>query len=408
MVTEQFPINRRVIRFGCALAFALRQCAKTFILDGLGDQENNAGKSKDVLEWNICPEGAKVKKSVTNVASCAIVSLFALAICTRATAQSYTVTDLGTLGGASSEALGINAAGQIVGDSYTVAENSLHAALWNNLEIKDLDPLFGVNDLGIAYAINDAGQSVGVIAQPLNDHATLWNKSGGSQDLSPHDYYAAADAINASGQIAGWLATAKNGPVYAAFWPNPNSVQTLPTLGGSYAEALGINDVGQVVGQSQVPGAVYAFHAFLWSEALGIRDLGTLGGKESSAWAINNAGQVVGWSNVGKYSAVRPFSWTRSGGMHNLGSLGGYASQARAINDSGTVVGWSYLADNYTKHAFAWTGAGGLQDLNNLIPANSGWVLMYANSINASGEIVGTGTINSLTHAFLLTPTPSY
>jgi probable HAF family extracellular repeat protein len=94
--------------------------------------------------------------------------------------------------------------------------------------------------------------------------------------------------------------------------------------------------------------------------------------------------------------------------MHNLGSLGGYASEARAINNSGTVVGWSYLADNYTTHAFAWTASGGLQDLNNLIPANSGWVLMYANGINASGQIVGTGTINTLTHAFLLTPTASY
>jgi probable HAF family extracellular repeat protein len=336
-----------------------------------------------------------------------LAALLALAISTRASAQSYTVTDLGTLGGASSEALGINASGEIAGDSYSAA-NSMHAVVWNNLEIKDLDPLFGVNNLGTAYAINDVGQLVGVIASAGNYHATLWNPSGGSQDLSPNDVYATANAINASGQIAGSLATAKNGPDYAAFWPNPNSVKTLPTLGGPYGWALGINNAGQVVGQSQVPATKYAFHAFLWSEAAGIRDLGTLGGTESSAWAINSAGQVVGWSAVGKYSTIRPFSWTRSGGMHNLGTLGGYASEARAINDFGTVIGWSYLSDNYTTHAFAWTASGGLQDLNNLIPANSGWVLMYANSINASGEIVGSGTVNGLTHAFLLTPTTSY
>jgi probable HAF family extracellular repeat protein len=343
-------------------------------------------------------------KSVTNVACCALVVLLGLAISTRASAQSYTVTDLGTLGGASSEALGINAFGQVAGDSYTAAEY-LHAATWNNLEIKDLDPLFGINNLGIAYAINDSGEAVGVITQGLKNHATLWKGSGGSQDLSPNDFYAAASAINASGQIAGWLETAPNDPVCAAFWPNPNSVQTLPTLGGTYTEALGINNAGQVVGQADVPGAVYAFHAFLWSEAAGIRDLGTLGGSESRASAINNAGQIVGWSQVGKYSASRPFSWTKSGGMHNLGTLGGFAAAAYAINDSGTVVGWSYLSDNYTVHAFAWTSGGGLQDLNNLIPSGSGWVLMYANSINASGQIVGNGTINNLYHAFLLTPT---
>jgi probable HAF family extracellular repeat protein len=349
-----------------------------------------------------------MKKTVTNAACCMLAALLGLAISTRASAQSYTLTDLGTLGGASSEALGINASGQIVGDSYISAENSLHAATWNNLEIKDLDPLFGVNNLGTAYAINDAGEAVGVISQGLKKHATLWKGSGGSQDLSPNDLYAVASAINSSGQIAGSLETATNRTIYAAFWPNPNSVQILPTLGGSGTEARGLNNAGQVVGQSQVPGTVYAFHAFLWSEAAGIRDLGTLGGSESSAAAINNAGQIVGWSAVGKYSAVRPFSWTKSGGMHNLGSLGGYASEARAINNSGTVVGWSYLSDNYTTHAFAWTASGGLQDLNNLIPANSGWVLMYANGINASGQIVGTGTINTLTHAFLLTPTASY
>jgi len=344
-----------------------------------------------------------MRKSVI-AARWVLIALLALAISPCASAQSYTVTDLGTLGGASSEALGINATGQIAGDSYTAAE-TLHAATWDNLEIKDLDPLFGINNLGIAYAINDSGEAVGVITQGLKNHATLWKGSAGSQDLSPNDFYAIASAINASGQIAGSLETEPTSTVYAAYWPNPNSVHTLPTLGGPYGQALGINNAGQVVGQSQVPGAVYAFHAFLWSEAVGIRDLGTLGGSESSAWAINNTGQIVGWSAVGKYSASRPFSWTNAGGMHNLGTLGGHAAAARSINDSGTVVGWSYLSDNYTVHAFAWTASGGLQDLNNLIPAGSGWVLMYANSINASGQIVGTGTINNLDHAFLLTPT---
>ena len=43
-------------------------------------------------------------------------------------------------------------------------------------------------------------------------------------------------------------------------------------------------------------------------------------------------------------------------------------------------------------------------DLNTLISADSGWALQFAGSINDRGEIVGWGTINGNTHAFLAKP----
>jgi hypothetical protein len=43
-------------------------------------------------------------------------------------------------------------------------------------------------------------------------------------------------------------------------------------------------------------------------------------------------------------------------------------------------------------------------DLNSLIPANSGWVLQFANGINDQGQIVGEGTLNGQAEGFLLTP----
>ena len=49
-----------------------------------------------------------------------------------------------------------------------------------------------------------------------------------------------------------------------------------------------------------------------------------------------------------------------------------------------------------------------MTDLNDLLPADSGWlVLTQANSINDSGQIVGTGiTADGFTHAFVFDMSP--
>ena len=64
----------------------------------------------------------------------------------------------------------------------------------------------------------------------------------------------------------------------------------------SSGTAKGINDSGQVVGDTLIG---EASHAFLYQNGL-MQDLGTLpGGTGSDATAINNNGQIVGWSGVG-------------------------------------------------------------------------------------------------------------
>jgi hypothetical protein len=62
-------------------------------------------------------------------------------------------------------------------------------------------------------------------------------------------------------------------------------------------------------------------------------------------------------------------------------------------------------ADSSTTHAALWSN-GTATDLNSLVNAASGWVLLSANSINDSGQIVGDGIFNGQKEAFLLTPTP--
>ncbi|HET8924766.1 MAG TPA: hypothetical protein VFN26_17430, partial [Candidatus Acidoferrum sp.] len=72
---------------------------------------------------------------------------------------SYSVTDLGTLGGATSTACGINDLSQVVGKS-TIATGQLHAFLWQNGIIIDLGTLSGLS-FSEARAVNNRGQAVG-------------------------------------------------------------------------------------------------------------------------------------------------------------------------------------------------------------------------------------------------------
>jgi probable HAF family extracellular repeat protein len=84
-----------------------------------------------------------------------------------------TVTDLGTLGGAYSQATAVNASGQVVGDSYIIQGNSaVHPFSWTQKG--------GMVDLGtlpdssrsFAMAVNDSGQVVGFTAD-ASHHALV-------------------------------------------------------------------------------------------------------------------------------------------------------------------------------------------------------------------------------------------
>ena len=81
----------------------------------------------------------------------------------------------------------------------------------------------------------------------------------------------------------------------------------------------------------------------------------------------------------------------------DLGARNGRTSFAYDINSGGDIVGTS------AARAVLWTG-GTIVDLNNAIPAQAGWKLEAAWSINVAGEIVGVGQHEGYPHAFLLTP----
>jgi len=308
----------------------------------------------------------------------------------------YTVTDLGTLGGPTTQAMGINDAGQIVGPSQV--GGYFYAFLWDEGTMTNLGDLGGVGSW--AHGVNDAGQVVGVSQlSNFDSHAFLW-QNGGMQDLGtlggPVSY---AFDINSSGQTAGAAERAEDGIHHAVLWQAGGGIVDLGDLGilwDTDSAAYGINDAGQVVGGSYTD--VGDFRAFLWQSG-GMQDLGSLGGDTSQAYAINENGQVVGGSKLADNTTYRAFLW--DGGMQDLGSLGWTLSIAYDINDGGQVVG--ALQTGATSHAFVWAD-GQMQDLNSLIPAGSGWVLQEARAINNRGRIVGFGLVNGQTHGFLLEP----
>jgi uncharacterized membrane protein len=74
----------------------------------------------------------------------------------------------------------------------------------------------------------------------------------------------------------------------------------LPSLGGSYSEAVSINSHGVVVGRSTNGAGV--IRPTMWRTTIPV-DLGTLGGNEGYATSINDGGQVVGQSQTASGTA---------------------------------------------------------------------------------------------------------
>lgn len=120
--------------------------------------------------------------------------------------ENGTASDLGTLGGASAQALGINGAGDVVGVADTAAGRP-HAFLYHidsGAVTERLDLGFLGGESSAAYDVNDSRQVVGASF----GHAFLW-ENGAMHDLN--DLVAdldgwdlqSAEAINASGVIVG-------------------------------------------------------------------------------------------------------------------------------------------------------------------------------------------------------------
>lgn len=313
-----------------------------------------------------------------------------------ALAQSYQVTDLGTVGGYMSRAWGVNNLNHAVGTSFTANAN-MHGFSWAQ-GINDILPVPG--DLqGEAFGVNQAETVVGMNYDMGQEVMNGYISNGGV--VTPLGQIGAR-AINNLGEVVGYVSinsASFGGWVdHAARWSN-GVITDVGSLGGDFSYLFGINDQSQAVGYSFLSGNLRT-HAALYKAGTWT-DLGTLGGNNSGAYAISNSGFVVGHSDTAA-GAPHAFRYVVDGSgavlsRLDLGELGGGWSYAYAVNEAGTVVGTSY------DHAFIYTG-GQMVDLNSLIAANAGWILNTATGINDQGTIVGAGMYHGIPHAYMMMP----
>jgi len=156
------------------------------------------------------------------------------------------------------------------------------------------------------------------------------------------------------------------------------------TLGGTWSTALAINELGQVVGISQISGDA-SHHGFIYYKGT-ITDIGS-----TYPYDINNFGQVVGHYNteINGDSTVRSFIYS-NGMLTDLGTISSdprAQSWANGINDFGQVVGSAntvYVDSHF--HAYFYSD-GVMEDIDTTGPYDE---KSEAWAINNRGMVIGS------------------
>jgi len=349
--------------------------------------------------------------------------------------QNGTKTDLGILpGGTNSFVNGISANGLMTGtgdngqpDPLIGIPFQVRGTYWGHDQaITDMGTLPDTY-FSSPFAVNNRGEVVGAAMNTIPDANSLWGigyqtrafywKDGVMQDLGTlgTGTDAIAGMINQRGQVVGNSyisaipsAVCNDNVAYyllttsAFIWDKKNGMKNLGSFGGTCTLASDLNNRGQVVGGSALPGDSI-FHPFFWDAETGVTELGTPDGGYGGALALNENGDVVG-NGKDNSGVVHALLWRNRGGklrMTDLGTFAGGCPTGTSVNVSAQVVGF----DSCNGLPFLSEDGAPIVDLNTLVPPNSGLQLNELGNINDRGEISINGNdVNNNNHSVVLIP----
>lgn len=241
--------------------------------------------------------------------------------------------------------------------------------------------------------INTAGDVVGDYASSDIAPPHGFKFSGGIFTLFdyPGQYWTVPFGINDAGLISG-SAYAIDGTSGVGFLYDGTAFTTLQAQGKSATLPRGINNAGTVVGGygkslSSTRGFALVGTKFKTVSPPGVYTFVFGDG-------INNRNQVVGTADQGGF-------FSSNGTFKTIAVPGASETQPFGINDNGVVVGWYFgCAPSCTSHGFVFLRG---RYLSFDYP---GAMSTFADGINNSGEIVGSYTFDNQTfHGYITNPT---
>ena len=209
--------------------------------------------------------------------------------------SSNTFTVLGTLGGRSSRAYGINDFGRVAGVSEIATGSSVeHAFTFQNGTFTDIGATSGATST-TAFSINASGQVAGYGSSNTSNRGAFFYDNNSFIFFEPQGI---GRDINNLGQVVGGIGGSDDGSGRAFLFSNGTKTDLGTLNGWIYAKANAINNAGKIVG---VSGPNFLFssgdRAFIYSGGV-MQDLNALvaavpGRELTSAIDINDAGQIV-------------------------------------------------------------------------------------------------------------------
>lgn len=305
---------------------------------------------------------------------------------------SYSITPIGTY-----RPTGINDRGDVVGQCGDIACIRLATdGTWRTIGTLGGPTSIarGINNLGIVVGQSSTDPNIGERAFRFSGIglADITSEFVGALPVSSSDAVSIAD----SGFVAGNVYLDNSGVIHAYLTRDGVGEDLGALPGRAFSFATKVNNFGVVVGYSNTGGLMSAFIKFHDNSPM--TEIPPLAGILSFAVGVNDAGIVIGshypYGNPIDYIS---FAYSTSTGAFTEIKDGNLYALVTAINNRGEIVGTK------TSGTFIYKN-GIMKDLNQLIPPDSGWWLTGDGLNNNLGQIVSSAVLNGQSQYVLLTP----